>query len=238
MVKRRGISVLDLVSFVPAGAQALIPDDVAGLLESFAVLDHHPITSDDAYVHFGTVQSPTIDLLRITGSSRPAEAPDLTVGSTSVFSSRDAPETPGTRSNRLLPTLSSTWSWTPSRSRQASNPGGSSGRPAPRRGAWSRSPRSSACPTLPARPASLPVGPFGSPWATRAQSTSASCSFRTSSTRNSRRDRRPGKRFTALATPAFSFDGASDKPPPPMIASKLAYREEAARPLARFGRHT
>lgn len=71
---------MDLLGWAPPGAQSLIPDDVAAFLEGLAVLDHHSITSESVFTHFGTVQAQSINLPRITGSSKPVEAPDLTRG--------------------------------------------------------------------------------------------------------------------------------------------------------------
>lgn len=80
MAAKRGISILDLIGYAPPGAQNLLPDEVAGFLEQLAVLDHHSMTSGTAFVHFGTVQAGDIALPRVTGSSKPVEAPDLTRG--------------------------------------------------------------------------------------------------------------------------------------------------------------
>ena len=80
MATRRGISILDILGHAAAGAQALIPDDIVGFFESLAILDYHSFSSAEAFVHFGTVQTSELSLPRITGSSQPAEAPELTRG--------------------------------------------------------------------------------------------------------------------------------------------------------------
>lgn len=80
MAPKRGISMLDLIGYAPPGAQGLLPSNIAGFLEQLAVLDHHSMTSEAAFVHFGTVQAGDIALPQITGSSKPMEAPDLTRG--------------------------------------------------------------------------------------------------------------------------------------------------------------
>ncbi len=80
MEPQRGISIMDLIGWAPPGAQALLPDDVASFLENLAILDYHSMTNDEAFIHFGTVQAGSITLPRITGSTRPVKAPDLTKG--------------------------------------------------------------------------------------------------------------------------------------------------------------
>lgn len=54
---RRGISILDLIGRVPAGAQAMLPGDMSRVLEGFAVLDLHTVESETALVHQGTLRA-------------------------------------------------------------------------------------------------------------------------------------------------------------------------------------
>jgi hypothetical protein len=56
MSPRRGISLLDLFT-LPPGFQALLPQDLAGSLETLAVLDYSSTTSDETYIHHDTIQA-------------------------------------------------------------------------------------------------------------------------------------------------------------------------------------
>src|SRR5262245_50093969 len=78
MAARRGISVLDLLApavGAPAGIQALVPEDIAGVLEKLSVLEHRSTTSANAHIHYGTLKSlqelgiPGLDSFIMEGSA-------------------------------------------------------------------------------------------------------------------------------------------------------------------------
>jgi len=55
---RRGVSILDLIGWAPPGSLAMVPADVAQLLEKMAVLDLRTLESQGAFIHQGTLRSP------------------------------------------------------------------------------------------------------------------------------------------------------------------------------------
>ena len=75
---KRGISLLDLASPFP-GAQALVPDDLAGRLENLGVISHRSTVSAGAIVHAGVVQ-PIADLGFPSLRNWDVEVPGLNTG--------------------------------------------------------------------------------------------------------------------------------------------------------------
>ena len=56
MASRRGISLLHLLA-LPPGFLSIIPDDLRRDLQNLVVLDYSSATSDETYVHYGTIQA-------------------------------------------------------------------------------------------------------------------------------------------------------------------------------------
>lgn len=56
MTGKLGISLLDLLD-LPSFTNTLISDSLAAQLEAFSIIDHRSTTSDDAFIHYGTVQA-------------------------------------------------------------------------------------------------------------------------------------------------------------------------------------
>jgi hypothetical protein len=78
-VAPRGISLLDLLP-LPAGAQALLPAQVAEPLERLAVVEHHTSEQDWAFVHRGLV-TPLSDVADLPAlGSFPLKVPGLNTG--------------------------------------------------------------------------------------------------------------------------------------------------------------
>lgn len=75
----RGVTVLDLIEQVPAGAQGFIPDAVAGFINLLNVSNVHTRTSDRFFIHSGRVQSADDAGLGL-GADFPLEIPGLNVG--------------------------------------------------------------------------------------------------------------------------------------------------------------
>jgi hypothetical protein len=75
---KRGISLLDLAAPFP-GAQALLPDDLAGRLENLSVVSHRSTVSPGAVVHAGVVQ-PIADLGFPSLRDWDVEVPGLNAG--------------------------------------------------------------------------------------------------------------------------------------------------------------
>lgn len=74
---KRGITLMDL--FLPAGAQALIPDAVASQLSRMVVIDHRSVTTPETFVHTGLIQSIADSGLPAL-NNWPVEAPGLNRG--------------------------------------------------------------------------------------------------------------------------------------------------------------
>ena len=74
----RGVSIIDLLG-LPPGSTSLIPDDIRGELEKFAVSDFTVITSDAAFIYTGTIRS-VGDAFFASSLNWPIELPLLNAG--------------------------------------------------------------------------------------------------------------------------------------------------------------
>lgn len=75
---RRGISILDLIGWAPPDSLAMVPADVARVLEQLAVLDVRTLESPRAFIHQGTLRSPLGTLPPTNG--REVDTSDLRYG--------------------------------------------------------------------------------------------------------------------------------------------------------------
>lgn len=75
----RGVTVLDLISQIPAGAQGFLPDAVARFIDLLNIAEVRTRSSTQFFVHEGRVQSATEAGLDL-GASFPVEIPGLNAG--------------------------------------------------------------------------------------------------------------------------------------------------------------
>ena len=78
MPPRRGITLLELLP-LPAGAESLVPDEIASQLSLLTVLDYRSTTTDTAFLHTGTAQA-MLDALNVNTRGYVFRAPGVTDG--------------------------------------------------------------------------------------------------------------------------------------------------------------
>ncbi|WP_047492246.1 hypothetical protein [Terriglobus sp. TAA 43] len=78
MPMRRGITLLELLP-LPAGAESLVPDEIASQLNLLTVLDYRSMTTATAFVHTGTAQA-MLDALNVNTRGYVFRAPGITDG--------------------------------------------------------------------------------------------------------------------------------------------------------------
>src|SRR5215469_224982 len=78
MPTRRGITLLELLP-LPAGAESLVPDEIASQLNLLTVLNYQSMTTESAFVHTGTAQA-MLDALNVNTRGYVFRAPGITDG--------------------------------------------------------------------------------------------------------------------------------------------------------------
>lgn len=79
MTVLRGITVLDLIPELPAGAQGVIPGDIGRFLELLSIVEHAPVSTDTWFTHGGVLQGATDIGLQLP-ANLPLELPGLNAG--------------------------------------------------------------------------------------------------------------------------------------------------------------
>ena len=79
MTVLRGITLLDLIPDLPAGAQGVIPGDIGRFLEFLSIVEHAPVSTDRWFTHGGVLQGATDVGLQLP-ANLPLHLPGLNAG--------------------------------------------------------------------------------------------------------------------------------------------------------------